>query len=190
MKTLSFTGNYYCFMVYYYHRKGENMDILDSLKKAMEEYRTITGLRSYLVLDTTEIKSASERNYFCKCLKSSTQALKRCEECTQEYYAQARQANEECIYSCHAGLIKWAVPVNCDDFHCVIISEGILSQRQLEEADEWTAYLSKEYELPKDMIKNNFQVMAVMNESQMNASIQLLKDLVSYHLALFKAHKA
>lgn len=163
------------------------MDILDSLKKAMEEYRMITGLRSYLILDTTEIKSASERNYFCKCLKSSTQALKRCEECTQEYYSQARGANEECIYSCHAGLIKWAIPVSCDDFHCVIISEGILSKRQVEEADEWTAYLSKVYDLSKDMIKKNFQVMAVMNEAQMNASIKLLKDLIYYHLELFKA---
>lgn len=163
------------------------MDILDSLKKAMEEYRMITGLRSYLILDTTEIKSASERNYFCKCLKSSTQALKRCEECTQEYYSQARGANEECIYSCHAGLIKWAIPVSCDDFHCVIISEGILSKRQVEEADEWTEYLSKVYDLSKDMIKKNFQVMAVMNEAQMNASIKLLKDLIYYHLELFKA---
>lgn len=153
----------------------------------MEEYRMITGLRSYLILDTTEIKSASERNYFCKCLKSSTQALKRCEECTQEYYSQARGANEECIYSCHAGLIKWAIPVSCDDFHCVIISEGILSKRQVEEADEWTAYLSKVYDLSKDMIKKNFQVMAVMNEAQMNASIKLLKDLIYYHLELFKA---
>ena len=117
------------------------MNILESLKSAMQEYREITGLRSYLILDSTEIKSASERNYFCKCLKSSSAALKKCEECTQEYYNEARNANEECIYSCHAGLIKWAVPVNCDDFHCVIISEGILAQQQLEDAEVWSGYL-------------------------------------------------
>lgn len=165
------------------------MDILDCLNKVMEEYRSISGLRSYLILDTTEIKSASERNYFCKCLKCSTQALKKCEECTQENYSAALQANKESIYSCHAGLIKWAVPVTCDDFHCVIISEGILSKQQIEDADQWTTYLSKEYDLPKDMIKNNFKVMAVMNEEQMNASIKLLKDLISYHLAIYQASK-
>lgn len=163
------------------------MNILESLKSAMQEYREITGLRSYLILDSTEIKSASERNYFCKCLKSSSAALKKCEECTQEYYNEARNANEECIYSCHAGLIKWAVPVNCDDFHCVIISEGILAQQQLEDAEVWSGYLSSEYDLPKEMIKNNLNKMVVMNEEQMNASIKLLKDLVAYNLELYKA---
>lgn len=166
------------------------MDILDALKKTMEQYQRITGLRSYLILDTTEIKSASERNYFCKCLKSSTTALKKCEECTQEYYTRARQANEECIYSCHAGLIKWAVPVNCGDFHCVIICEGILAKKQLEDSDTWATYLSKEYDLPKEMIKNNFEIMTTMNEEQMDASIKLLKNLISYNLEVYKATQA
>ncbi len=160
------------------------MNILEALKSAMQEYRDITGLRSYLILDSAEIQSASERNYFCKCLKSSSVALKKCEECTQEYYNEARKANEECIYSCHAGLIKWAVPVNLGDFHCVIISEGILSQRQLEDADVWAGYLSSEYDLPKEMIKRNLSKMVIMNEERMNASIKLLKDLVAYNLQL------
>lgn len=162
------------------------MSVLEALKAAMQEYRDITGLRSYLILDTEEIQSASERNYFCKCLKSSSAALKKCEECTQEYYNEARKANEEYIYSCHAGLIKWAVPVNFGDFHCVIISEGILSQRQLEDADEWAGYLSSEYDLPKEMIKRNLNKMVIMNEQRMNASIKLLKDLVAYNLQLCK----
>lgn len=165
------------------------MNIQEALNCTMEEYRRITGLRSYLILDTSEIKSASERNYFCKCLKSSSHALKKCEECTQEYYSRAREANEECIYSCHAGLIKWAVPVNCDDFHCVIISEGIIAKKQLEDADSWVSYLSKEYDVPKEMIKQNFEIMTTMNEEQMNASIKLLKDLISYNLEVYKANK-
>jgi len=165
------------------------MMIEEALKKAMDQYRSITGLRSYLISDSAEIQSASERNYFCKCLKASTQALKKCEECTQEYYDKALQANEECIYSCHAGLIKWAVPVNCDDFHCVVISEGIIAKRQLEDADQWTEYLCKEYDLPKDLIQKNFEVVAIMNEEQMNASIKLLKDLISYHLEMYRAER-
>ena len=40
------------------------MDIFDAMNKTMDEYKRITGLRSYLILDTTEVKSASERNYF------------------------------------------------------------------------------------------------------------------------------
>lgn len=165
------------------------MNLKAALTKTMDEYRSITGLRSYLILDSTEIKSASERNYFCKCLKSSNSALKKCEECTQETYTNALKINEECIYSCHAGLIKWAVPVNCDDFHCVIVSEGIIAQKQKEEADHWADYLAKEYTLPKEMIKQNFEIVATMNEEQMNASIKLLKDLISYNLEVYKANR-
>lgn len=166
------------------------MNIQDSLKKAMEQYRIITGLRSYLILDTAEIQSASERNYFCKCLKSSSQALKKCEECTQEYYTRAREANEEYIYACHAGLIKWAVPVNYNHFHCVIISEGILTKEQVEKSDWWMNYLSQTYDLSKEMIKHNFDNLTTMNEEQMDASIKLLKDLISYNLEVYKANKA
>lgn len=163
------------------------MNVLEALKAAMQEYREITGLRSYLILDTEEIQSASERNYFCKCLKSSSAALKKCEECTQEYYNEARKANEDCIYSCHAGMIKWAIPVNHGDFHCVLISEGILAQRQLDDAEVWAGYLSSEYDLPKEMIKRNLDKIIVMNEKEMNAAIKLLKDLVAYHLELVQA---
>ncbi len=166
------------------------MTIQEALKQAMEDYRQLTGLRSYLLLDNKEIQSASERNYFCKCLKVSSQALKKCEECTSEYFNEARQAKKEYIYSCHAGLIKWAVPVNCDDFHCVIISEGIIAKRQVEDADQWAEYLSKEYDLPKDMIKHNFEIVATMNEGQMDASIKLLKDLIDYHLAIYRSKLA
>lgn len=164
------------------------MNLKDALNRTMDEYRSITGLRSYLITDSTEIKSASERNYFCKCLKSSGSALKKCEECTQETYNNALQINDECIYSCHAGLIKWAVPVNCGEYHAVIVSEGIIAEKQKEEADHWAEYLSKEYTLPKDMIKQNFEIVATMNEEQMNASIKLLKDLISYNLEVYKAN--
>lgn len=157
------------------------MCIKNALNKAMEEYRRITGLRSYLILDETIIESASERNYFCKSLKASAKALKKCEECTIETYNNAREIDKECIYSCHAGLIKWAVPVNVDDFHCVIVSEGILSQKQKEEADSWSRYLAKEYDLDQKSIKQNFSIVTTMSEKQMNASICLLKDLVKYY---------
>lgn len=163
------------------------MTIQEALKQTMEDYRALTGLRSYLITESGEIQSASERNYFCKFLKVSSQALKKCEECTGEYFEAARGAQKECIYSCHAGLIKWAVPVNDGEYHCVIISEGILAKRQVEDADQWADYLSKEYDLSKEMIKRNFEIVTTMNEEQMNASIKLLKDLIDYHLAIYHA---
>ena len=57
------------------------MNVKDAIVKAMQEYRQITGLRSYLIQDVDDINSAAEHNYFCKCLKTSARALKHCEEC-------------------------------------------------------------------------------------------------------------
>ena len=65
------------------------MNVKDAIVKAMQEYRQITGLRSYLIQDVDDINSAAERNYFCKCLKTSARALKHCEECTMENYRSA-----------------------------------------------------------------------------------------------------
>ena len=162
------------------------MDEKQIVKHALDDYQRITGLRSYIVEDNTVIQSASEKNYFCKCLKISSKALEKCEECTKETYENARQIDKECIYSCHAGLIKWAVPVNYKEYHCVIVSEGILAQKQKEEADRWANYLSSEYKLDEDMLLHNFKVIKTMDESEMNASIQLLKDLLNYHLTFAK----
>lgn len=162
------------------------MDYKKLVKKAQEDYRAITGLRSYSVYENTMIQSASERNYFCKCLKLSSKALSKCDECTKETYENAREIDEECIYSCHAGLIKWAVPVNWDDFHCVLVSEGVLAEKQMEEADSWVQYLSKEYSLDKEMLLHNYKIIQKMDEDQMNASITLLKHLLEYHYVMEK----
>lgn len=82
------------------------MNTKDAIIKAMEEYQRITGLRSYLIQDVDDINSAAERNYFCKCLKTSARALKHCEECTMENYRSALNEEKVCMYSCHAGLVK------------------------------------------------------------------------------------
>ena len=52
------------------------MNTKDAIIKAMEEYQRITGLRSYLIQDVDDINSAAERNYFCKCLKTSARAAR------------------------------------------------------------------------------------------------------------------
>ena len=55
------------------------METKEIIKHALKDYQNITGLRSYVVYENTVIQSASEKNYFCKCLKSSSKAFKKCE---------------------------------------------------------------------------------------------------------------
>lgn len=163
------------------------MDAKLVLKNVLDDYHKITGLRSYIVYDLGDIQSASEKNYFCKCLKLSGKALAKCEECTKETFSETQDINKECIYSCHAGLIKWAIPVNQEQIRCVVVSEGILAKKQREEANAWANYLAKEYQLNEEMLLRNFKIIKTMNEAQMKASIELLKDLVQYHFAMNKA---
>ena len=110
------------------------MNTKDAIIKAMEEYQRITGLRSYLIQDVDDINSAAERNYFCKCLKTSARALKHCEECTMENYRSALNEEKVCMYSCHAGLVKWSMPIRHGDFHGVVISEGVITKQQVKDS--------------------------------------------------------
>lgn len=170
-------------------RRDEQMELKQVVLKALEDYKRITGLRGYALFDNTEIQSASERSFFCKCLKLSSKALRKCDECMDETYSNARTINHECIYSCHAGLIKWALPINHASFHCVIISEGILAKKQREEAASWAKYLAKEYDLNEQMLLRNYGHVMTMNEDQMHASIELLKSLIAYYFTIYDKEK-
>lgn len=160
------------------------MEPKEIIKKALDDYHRITGLRSYVIDDETEVQSASEKNYFCKCLKISGKALKMCEQCNYENYNDARTLDDVRTYSCHARLIKWAFPVHRDDFHCVIMSEGILGQKQFEEANSWAKDLANIFELNEEMLLRNFKAIQTMDESQMNASMSLLKELIAYYFTM------
>lgn len=158
------------------------MNTKQCILKAIKDYERITGLRAIVLEDDTVVQSAAEKNFFCKCLKVSDSALAACEAFTRETYEQAKTLDSECLFACHAGLIKWAVPVNWNGYHCVIISEGVLVKEQVEDAEHWVDVLSKVYSIDKPLLLNNFRAIKVMDEEQKDISISLLKNLVKYYL--------
>ncbi|WP_259335154.1 hypothetical protein [Amedibacillus dolichus] len=52
------------------------MEAKQVLKSVLEEYQRITGLRSYIIYNEEDYKSASEKNYFCKCLSFLARRLR------------------------------------------------------------------------------------------------------------------
>lgn len=164
------------------------MNAKEAIITALKEYRAITGLRSYLIEDEDDINSAAEKNYFCKCLKTSAAALRHCEECTSENYRNALQSDKVCMYSCHAGLVKWSMPIRCNAFSGMVISEGVITKQQVKDAETWVHYLSELYNVRKDVLQDNYQVIKEMTEEEVNISIKLLKDLIDYQLAMLDAH--
>lgn len=159
------------------------MNLKLTLEKAINDYKKITGLRSYLIFSKEDLNSAAERNYFCKCLKISSKAMAQCENCAVDAFDNILNTKKEYIYSCHAGVIKFAIPVLIqDEVKAIIVAEGILNKKQLEESDKWVKYLSEQYDVAAATIKNTFEVITVFNEKELKASVRLLKDLVDYHL--------
>ena len=86
--------------------------------------------------------------------------------------------------SCHAGLVKWSMPIRYEDFHGVIISEGVITKQQVKDSEKWVLYLSERYNVRRDVLLDNYKVIKEMTEEEVNISIKLLKDLVDYYIAM------
>lgn len=162
------------------------MNATEAIYKAIDAYYGITGLHSYFVQDEADIVTASakEKNFFCKCLKTSNRALKHCDECTVENYTQALQSKKVQTYSCHAGLVKWSVPVDVKGLTGVIISEGVISKQQIQESEQWISYLAERYNVSKSILLENYNQVKEMSEEQVNCSIQLLEDILAYYTSI------
>lgn len=158
----------------------------EAIQHVMDAYHNITGLRCYFVQDETEISSAKEKNFFCKCLKTSSSALHQCDECTLENYTGALNSNKVQKYACHAGLVKWSVPVSISNIKGVIVSEGVITKQQSLEADEWVNHLAQTYNVSRPILMHNYTKVVVMNEKQVEESIQLMQNLLQYYKAVIE----
>lgn len=158
----------------------------EAIKRVMDAYHQITGLRCYFVQDEAEISSAKEKNFFCKCLKTSSSALRQCDECTFENYTGALNSNKVQKYACHAGLVKWSVPVSIEDVKGVIVSEGVITKQQGLEAESWVSHLAETYNVSRPILLHNYTKVVVMNEQQVEESIRLMQDLLKYYIAVIE----
>ncbi len=207
------------------------MDSLTAIQRAMDFYYEITGLRSYFVQGVNDVDSAKEKNFFCKTLKMSSKALDHCEACTLENYTNALNNHEIQMYSCHAGLVKWSIPVEFPGVtgskaldHCeactlenytnalnnheiqmyschaglvkwsipvefpgvtgVIVSEGVISSQQVADKDNWIDYLVEKYNLPRNILMENYEHVVEMTEKEVDDSVKLLVALLDYYRSL------
>lgn len=160
------------------------MDSLTAIQRAMDFYYEITGLRSYFVQGVNDVDSAKEKNFFCKTLKMSSKALDHCEACTLENYTNALNNHEIQMYSCHAGLVKWSIPVEFPGVTGVIVSEGVISSQQVADKDNWIDYLVEKYNLPRNILMENYENVVEMTEKEVDDSVKLLVALLDYYRSL------
>ena len=101
-------------------------------------------------------------------------------------YTGALKSNEPQKYACHAGLIKWSVPVSLADVKGVIISEGVITKQQGLEAEDWVNHLAETYNVSRPILLHNYTKVVVMNEDQVEESIELMQDLLKYYKAVIE----
>ena len=95
-------------------------------------------------------------------------------------------SNKPQKYACHAGLIKWSVPVSLADVKGVIISEGVITKQQGLEAEDWVNHLAETYNVSRPILLHNYTKVVVMNEDQVEESIELMQDLLKYYKAVIE----
>ncbi|MBP3853010.1 MAG: PocR ligand-binding domain-containing protein [Erysipelotrichaceae bacterium] len=157
------------------------MNVIQAIKKAREEYTRICGLNTYFVRDLSEVNDAKEKNYFCKCLKMSGKACDLCEQSEKENYSMALQSEKVQSFACHAGLVKWSVPVDINGYKGVIVSEGVITQAQVDEKEHWMETLSEDYNVSKAILMDHYDSIRVMNEDEAQLSIRLLQELLRWY---------
>ncbi|MBB5182467.1 PocR ligand-binding domain-containing protein [Catenisphaera adipataccumulans] len=158
------------------------MKAMEAIQKAMNAYEQVSGLRSYFVnADNATYDGAQERNYFCKCFKTSTKAVALCDEVEAEYVKSAVESNEVQTFACHAGVVKWTVPVHIGNVKGAIISEGVITGTQIENSEEWVAKLSEDFNVSRSILLENYDKIKVMNEDQAQASIEVLQKLLDFY---------
>ena len=87
--------------------------------------------------------TALPKRIISACLKTSATRCATVKGCTSENYRNALQSDKVCMYSCHAGLVKWSMPIRCNAFSGVVISEGVITKQQVKDAETWVHYLSE-----------------------------------------------
>ncbi|WP_448922583.1 PocR ligand-binding domain-containing protein, partial [Holdemanella biformis] len=96
------------------------------------------------------------------------------------------KSNEPQKYACHAGLVKWSVPVSLAGVKGVIVSEGVITKQQGLEAQDWVNHLAETYNVSRPILLHNYTKVAVMNENQVEESIKLMQDLLKYYKAVIE----
>lgn len=88
------------------------------------------------------------------------------------------------MYSCHAGLVKWSIPVEFPGVTGVIVSEGVISSQQVADKDNWIDYLVEKYNLPRNILMENYEHVVEMTEKEVDDSVKLLVALLDYYRSL------
>lgn len=144
---------------------------MDKFESIMNNWAKSTGLATVAVgADGAYISECYNFTDFCiKLTRGSKEGCKRCEKCDRE---------GEGVYSCHAGLVDFGIPITLNDGTVLgsIIGGQVLPEYPNEEKFRATA---RELNIDEDAYIDALHKVTVKTKEEIDASANLLGDVIN-----------
>lgn len=147
---------------------------MDKFESIMNNWATSTGLATVAVgADGEYISECYNFTDFCiKLTRGSAEGCRRCEKCDQEGQG---------VYSCHAGLVDFGIPITLDDGTVLgsVIGGQVLPENPDDEVFRKTA---RELGINEDVYIEALHRVNVKTREEIEASATLLGDVINMYV--------
>lgn len=154
--------------------KIEDFCDMNKFESIMDSWAKSTGLATVAVgADGQYISDCYNFTDFCiKLTRGSAEGCRRCEKCDRE---------GEGVYSCHAGLMEFGIPITLNDG--TVLGSVIGGQVLPEEPDEEKfRQVARELGINEDKYIDALHKVAVRPQEQINAAANLLGDVINIYV--------
>lgn len=147
---------------------------MQKFESVMDNWAKSTGLATVAVgADGKYISDCYNFTDFCiKLTRGSKEGCRRCEKCDQEGNG---------VYSCHAGLVDFGIPITLDDG--TVLGSVIGGQVLPEEPDEEKfRKVARELDINEDTYIEALHKVTIKTREQIEASANLLGDVINMYV--------
>ena len=151
-------------------------DVIDIsyLQALQDSFSDATGMAAISIdADGNSVTQPSNFHDFCmKYTRGSSEGLRRCLNCDKQGGDESQATGNPAVYSCHAGLTDFAVPITVNGEHIgSIIGGQVLSRQPNEEAIRQVA---KNIGVDPDAYVESVKKIPILSERQIRSAANLL----------------
>jgi len=151
-------------------------DVIDInyLQAVQDAFSDATGMAS-ITVDTSGVGITKPSNFHDFCMKYTRgcpEGLRRCEDCDKRGGEQALSSGRPAVYSCHAGLTDFGVPIMIDGKHIGSIIGGQVITHEPD--DEYFTDVAHELGINPDDYIDAVRKIPVLTDKQVRGAANLL----------------
>lgn len=122
-----------------------------------------------------------ERSLFCKCIHSASRGKRRCLMCDKAAIDKAFRLKTPYIYTCHAGLVNFVVPLvfNGKRIGCLISGQLLIRKPTLSDFDlVWERV--RDLKVNRNILRENYNKVKVFSRKNLDLAVKLLSLFANY----------